>query len=170
MPKYSADPQPVLMTEGVTPRHSERTGFGPLRISRNARVSVDACDCCTRVFRRSAGWSRKALTAPDPRPATMWKAAGWCQYLRVCIVRGSDVKYLSSLSSSEGHRTCQSGRHSVADMIGSMSCFDVMLGCESEVSSRELCDWRRSERGCHSSVTCNLRAHLITTLMWLRFR
>lgn len=31
-------------------------------------------DCCTRVLRRSAGWRRKAVVQPEPRPARKWKA------------------------------------------------------------------------------------------------
>lgn len=31
-------------------------------------------DCWTRVLRRSAGWRRKAVVQPEPRPARKWKA------------------------------------------------------------------------------------------------
>jgi hypothetical protein len=74
MPKYNALPNPVRITLGVVPRQSWRTGFGERRTSRKAWVRDVAFDCWTRVFRRSAGWRRKALTTPDPRPAAKWKA------------------------------------------------------------------------------------------------
>ena len=76
MPKYSAEPKPVRMTEGVVPRHSWRTGWGVFRTSRRAWLRVAALVCCTRVLRRSAGWRRKAETTPDPRPAAKWKTDG----------------------------------------------------------------------------------------------
>ena len=104
MPKYKAEPKPVRMTEGVTPRHSERTGRGPLRMFRKAWVRVETWDCCTRVFSKSAGCRRKALAAPDPRPATRWKAA-------LNSVSDRQVKwsaqssYRSLLSASELHLT-----------------------------------------------------------------
>jgi hypothetical protein len=49
-------------------------GFGVLRTSRKAWLREEALVCCTRVFRRSAGWRRKALKTPEPRPAAKWKA------------------------------------------------------------------------------------------------
>jgi hypothetical protein len=30
-------------------------------------------DCWTRVLSRSAGWRRKAVVQPEPRPARKWK-------------------------------------------------------------------------------------------------
>jgi hypothetical protein len=32
-------------------------------------------DCWTRVLSRSAGWRRKAVVQPEPRPARKWKPA-----------------------------------------------------------------------------------------------
>lgn len=55
IPKYKAEPAPVRITDGVVPRHSDRMGFGPLRIFFNATVRELAPDCWTRVLRRSAG-------------------------------------------------------------------------------------------------------------------
>lgn len=69
IPKYSADPKPVLMTDGVVPRHSWRIGLGPLRTSRRACRSEDVFDCWTRVLRRSAGCNSAALAQPEPSPA-----------------------------------------------------------------------------------------------------
>jgi hypothetical protein len=75
MPKYRAEPAPVRMTEGVVPRHSDRIGEGPARIFLSATESDALEDCWTRVLRRSAGWRRKALVTPEPRPAAKWNAA-----------------------------------------------------------------------------------------------
>lgn len=69
MPKYSAEPAPVRMTDGVVPRHSDWIGFGPLRIFFKATVRELAPDCWTRVFKRSAGWRRKAVVTPEDNPA-----------------------------------------------------------------------------------------------------
>jgi hypothetical protein len=63
------------MTEGVVPRHSDRIGEGPARIFLSATESDALEDCWTRVLRRSAGWRRKALVTPEPRPAAKWNAA-----------------------------------------------------------------------------------------------
>lgn len=74
MPKYSALPAPVRITDGVVPRHNERIGLGPFRISRRARDKDEVWDCWTRVFKRSAGWRRKAVETPEERPARKWNA------------------------------------------------------------------------------------------------
>jgi hypothetical protein len=72
--KYKADPTPVRSAEGNVPRHNCLNGFGPLAISRTVPVKEFERDCCTRVLRRSAGWSSTAERMPDPRPAAKWKA------------------------------------------------------------------------------------------------
>lgn len=51
-----------------------------MRTSRKAWLREEALVCWTRVLRRSAGWRRKALKTPEPRPAAKWKA-GRSQYL-----------------------------------------------------------------------------------------
>ena len=72
----------MRMTLGVVPRHSERIGDGPERIARRVRDKEDAGDCWTRVFKRSAGWRRKAVVMPLLSPAAKWNAVGWtCQFL-----------------------------------------------------------------------------------------
>lgn len=35
-------------------------------------------DCCTRVFKRSAGWRRMELQRPEARPARKWKVGCAC--------------------------------------------------------------------------------------------
>src|SRR5579862_9427074 len=72
--KYKADPTPVRSVDGNVPRHNCLNGFGPLAISRTVPVREFERDCCTRVLRRSAGWSSTAERMPDPRPAAKWKA------------------------------------------------------------------------------------------------
>ena len=66
----------MRITEGVVPRQSWRTGLGPSRIWRRTWVIVveREPDCWTRVLSRSAGWRRKAVVQPEPRPARKWKA------------------------------------------------------------------------------------------------
>lgn len=73
--KYIADPKPVRRAEGRVPRQKDKIEVEELEISRMV-VSSELCpDCCTRVFRRSAGWSRTAERTPDPSPATKWNAS-----------------------------------------------------------------------------------------------
>lgn len=53
--KYMAEPKPVRRAEERVPRQKERIEVEELEISRMV-VSSELCpDCCTRVFRRSAG-------------------------------------------------------------------------------------------------------------------
>jgi len=53
--KYIADPKPVRRAEGRVPRQKDKIEVEELEISRMV-VSSELCpDCCTRVFKRSAG-------------------------------------------------------------------------------------------------------------------
>ena len=72
--KYKAEPKPVRSALGTVPRQNWRIGEGPDAISRIVAARVVERDCCTRVLRRSAGWRRKAVVQPEPRPARKWKA------------------------------------------------------------------------------------------------
>lgn len=72
--KYRAEPSPVLRAEGRVPRQKDRIEVDDLEISRIVSSSGLRPDCCTRVFRRSAGWRRTADRTPDPSPATKWNA------------------------------------------------------------------------------------------------
>jgi hypothetical protein len=71
--KYSADPNPVRSADGIVPRQRLRMGCGDARIPRMVVESEAVCvDCCTRVFRRSAGCKRMEEVRPDARPARKW--------------------------------------------------------------------------------------------------
>jgi len=70
--KYRAEPTPVRITDGTVPRHSFFREFGPANISRNVKRREVEWDCCTRVLRRSMGWSKVAETQPVTRPAEKW--------------------------------------------------------------------------------------------------
>ena len=62
------------MTDGRVPRHKERIGAVWERMERRVGRRALCGDCCTRVFRRSAGWRRTAERVPVERPARKWKA------------------------------------------------------------------------------------------------
>lgn len=47
-------------------------------------------DCWTRVLRRSAGWRRKALVTPEPKPAAKWNAA-----VKVSVAVCSKARYFA---------------------------------------------------------------------------
>ena len=91
-PKYRALPAPVRITLGTVPRHNDWIGFGPLRISRRARVRDEVWDCWTRVLRRSAGWRRTAVLTPLLRPARKWNAVGRKKSVTwFCMVKANDL-------------------------------------------------------------------------------
>lgn len=72
--KYKADPKPVRSAEGRVPRHNPRIGLEEERMVLSVgRRAVVWWDCCTRVFKRSAGWRRMEDVRPEQRPAAKWK-------------------------------------------------------------------------------------------------
>jgi hypothetical protein len=73
--KYRAEPSPVRKAEGTVPRQRDRTAFGLFHISLNEARRELSADCCTRVFKRSAGWRRMADSTPELNPAKKWKAS-----------------------------------------------------------------------------------------------
>ena len=66
--KYTADPRLVRKADGRVPRHREVIGWGEERMVFKVVRSEAVRDCCTRVLRRSAGWSRMAVVTPERAP------------------------------------------------------------------------------------------------------